>query len=374
MRPYRNIVILLFIGCFFYGLSGFSQSNFNRLRNEANKLIYENPERAIEIAQSLYAREGVSTNDKVSLLLIISTAYSSKRDYNKSLEYALKTEEFLPLLENEKQKMNILNRIGGQYEELQIYDKSIEYLDDALEVIEAYPHQDSVHSFFGYNYTLRGFIYREQMNCDIALRYFDKAITSFKKTLDNPMMNANVSICYYNHGNCMLTAENLIEAKKSFEQSLEYAAVTDAKSLMAYAKKGLADVQSRTGNPEEAILLLKEAHSEAADVGDLRLNQGLYERLSNNFLALGDWENYTKYRAMFIEVQQATKNSERSSINNSLLNLTESKAVAIDALHNKFRPYLYLLIIAIVLAILLLIKMIYSSEKQMKQVEKQLKH
>ena len=196
--------------------------------------------------------------------------------------------------------MNLLNRIAGHYQELQIFDKAIEYLDESLALIENYPIQDSVQTFLGYNATLRGFIYREQMNCDIALKYFDKAIEAYKKTLQESAMNANLSICYYNKGNCLLSLGKTEDAKGSYLESIAYAKIVNAKSLIAFGQKGLAEVKTMEGNYNESISLLKNASIISESVGDLILNQGIYEGLSNNYLAIHDYGNYTIFHNKFI--------------------------------------------------------------------------
>lgn len=176
MRKQNNVRILILLSILLLLQTAYAQKEVDSILEKANVLIYENPDRAILLAQQAYNYPDASVKNKVNALLAISTAYSSKRDYNKAAEYVERIKGLIPDIKNKRQQMNILNRIAGHYQELQIYDKAIDYLDESLLLIEKYPAQDSVQSFLGYNATLRGFIYREQMNCEIALKYFDKAI------------------------------------------------------------------------------------------------------------------------------------------------------------------------------------------------------
>jgi len=374
MKKWNRLRNALFLGSIFLLLqTAYAQKKVDSLLEKSNVLIYENPDKAIILAQQAYDYPDVSVNNKVNVLLTISTAYSSKRDYNKATEYVEQIKSLIPDIKNERQQMNILNRIAGHYQELQIYDKAIDYLDQALELIEKYPVQDSVQTFLGYNATLRGFIYREQMNCEIALKYFDKAIKAYEKATEPHLRNANLSICYYNKGNCLLTLNKVDEAKTSFLNSIDYAQNAEAKSLIAFGQKGLAEAKTLEGNYNEAIIILNNASQTSENVGDLILNKGLYDGLANNYLALHDWENYTLYHNKFLALQKQTKKAERKSVNQSLINLTESKAEEIDTLHKFYSPILIFLIIFIIIGLGLIIKFLISEEKKLKNLQEKLK-
>src|SRR5690606_39757837 len=70
---------------------------------------------------------------KVTALMLVSNAYLSKRENEKSLEYVLRARDYLPEIESIKFKINVLNTIGMQHQQLRIYDKAIEYLDERSE-------------------------------------------------------------------------------------------------------------------------------------------------------------------------------------------------------------------------------------------------
>ncbi len=369
----KHSFLVFLISLFIFIEVGHAQKEVDSLLAQANKQIYENPDEAINLATQAYNVEDISVGNKVNALLSISTAYSSKRDYAMASVYIEKIIAEFPNLKNSRQQMNILNRVAAHYQELQIYDKAIEYLDEALVLIENYPAQDSLQPLLGYNATMRGFIYREQMNCDIALTYFNQAIEYFKNTLQPHVRNANLSICYYNKGNCLLALDKKIEAKASFLSSIEYAKNAEAKSLVAFGQKGLAEASTLEGNYEEAISILQNATSNAESVGDLILNKGLYEGLSNNYLALHDWDNYTLFHDKYLGLQNQTKTAERKSVNQSLLNLTETKAKEISEVGNYYRPIQISLVILIVIALFILARLVFFEEKKLKELQKTLK-
>jgi tetratricopeptide (TPR) repeat protein len=91
--------------------------------------------------------------------MLISNAYLSKRENEKSLEYALKARDYLPEIVSTISKINVLNTIGMQHQQLRIYDKAIEYLDEALALADKTTQKDSINTLLAYNYAIRGFIY-----------------------------------------------------------------------------------------------------------------------------------------------------------------------------------------------------------------------
>lgn len=375
MKKWNKYGILFFwAGLFFVAQVGYSQKEVDSILKIANKQIYENPDEAIVLSQEALNTPKVSVRNKINALLAISIAYSSKRDYEKASEYIVQINELIPKINDELQKMNILNRIASHYQELQIYDKALEYLDESLVLIEKYPKQDSVQTYLGYNSILRGYIYRKQTNCDIALKYFDDAISAYNKTTARqPIMNANLSICYYNKGNCLLALNKTEMAKESFLKSIEHAKIVDAKSLIAFGKKGLAETESVRGNYTEALSLLTNALAISKDVGDVILNREIYEGLANNYLILGDWENYTLYQKKYLAIKKANKISERKTINQSLINLTENKAKEIEQLNSFFRPIQIIFIFVIAVTLFFLIRAIIIWEKNLKKLENKLK-
>jgi len=279
--------------------------------------IYEQPDKTIAIGERILTSGKISIRTRIRALVMISDAYSSKRDYRKSVEFLIKAQNLSDKIQNNIVKIQILTKTAIQYQQLRIYDKAIQYLDEARALILDYPVKDSIQSVLGTNYTLRGFIYKEQLDCGIAIDYFDKGLSEYKK-VKSPLRNANLSIVSYNKGNCYILLSDNALARQSFNDAIAYARQIDAKSLQAFAQKGLAEVYTLEGNYTEAISELTQAERISSDVGDLVLNQGLYRGLSENYLALNDWDNYQKFQQLYLETQKKIVESERKSVGISL--------------------------------------------------------
>ncbi len=369
----RAVISLIFLSCLLHGGSLFAQKKLDSLVNSATSIIFENPDKAISLGLQVYG-EATQAKTKIGALMLISNSYLSKRENSKSLEYALMARDHLNEISSIKTRINVLNAIGMQHQQLRIYDKAIDYLDDALLLSKQIKNPDSLPSLLGYNYTIRGFIYREQMSCDIALNYFDKAIVQFKKISGNNAMTANLSTLNYNKGNCFLQIGQIEAARESFNRAIAYAQEVGANSLYAFAKKGLSEVYTVEGNYGKAIQELKEAEKTSEKVGDLILNQGIYKNLSDNYLALNNRELYKTYSEKYSAVQQQIYEREQKTIDNSIKALIEENRLTSNSIISKFNRIIIALIILVVLVLGLSIYFLLKNRRKFLVAKEKLQH
>ena len=369
----KNLKTYMFVLLLLFPFSGkiFAQKKLDSILDATIIKIYENPNAAIETGTVVFQKAN-DPKTKVNALMLISNAYLSKRENEKSLEFALKARDFLPEIESVKTRINVLNTIGMQHQQLRIYDKAIEYLDEALVLVETFEQKDSIYTLLGYNYAARGFIYREQMSCDIALNYFDKSIAQYKKGNSNKAKNGNLSTLYYNKGNCFLRATKIDSARANFEKSIDFAQTVDAKSLYAFAKKGLSEVYTAEGNYAEAINILKEAEEASKNVGDLILNQGIYKNLSDNYLAVNNPDLYAIYFEKFNEIQNQINKKEQKTINNSISNLAAENKAKTESELSKLQNFRWILITLIVIVFFIWGNFILKNLKKYKNSKEKL--
>ena len=88
-------------------------------------------------------------------------------------------------------------------------------------------------------------------------------------------------------------------------------------ALVALEHIGIAGLEMFAKPEKQAELFdmplefIKNKHAKMA-----LANQGIYNGLLENYLAVNDWSNYEKFHARFLETQLKVKESERKSINN----------------------------------------------------------
>lgn len=359
------LVIILFFNPF--SILAQDQKKLEQIIKVSNAEMYENPEKVISNGLRIAQLSKNNFDLKIKAYKLVSDGYSSKRDYQKSLKYLIKALELLPKTDDKLLKISIDTKAGIQYHQLNIYQSAITYLDRAEKMCLEYPVQDSVTSFLGVNYVVRGFIYKEKLNCDIAISYFDKGI---KKLSSNNKINENaprISIAKYNKGNCYLLLEENILAEKCFKEAFTYAKKVNAKSLEAFALKGIAQIYTLNGAYNEAISELNQAYLIAKNVNDLVLNQEIYRGLSENYLAINQPEKYKEYQQKLLQTQTKLKENERASIENLLQeNNNNLKNKAQSEFSNFWILLFFALTICITLITLIICKKANNNIKELK--------
>jgi tetratricopeptide (TPR) repeat protein len=318
MNKKSFILVILLLLSTRYSVFAQDQKKLEQLIKTANVEMYENPEKVISTGLKIIQLSKNNIDLKIKAYKLVSDGYSSKREYQKSLKYLIKALELLPKSEDKLLKISIDTKAGIQYHQLNIYQSAITYLDRAEKMCLEYPVKDSVSSFLGVNYLVRGFIYKEKLNCDIAISFFDKGI---KELSSNYKINENatrISIAKYNKGNCYLLLEENAIAEKCFKEAFTSAKKVNAKSLEAFALKGIAQIHTLNGTYDKAISELNQAYWISKKVNDLVLNQEIYLGLSENYLAINQPEKYKEYQQKLMQTQTKLKENERASIENLL--------------------------------------------------------
>lgn len=366
----RYIILVIL---YFHSVSLLAQKDLDSILAASRSIVYTDPNEAIEAGTEVLDKAN-NAETKVQAYMLISTAYLAKREHNKSMEYSLKAYGLLKDVKNIRNRVNVLNSISTQYQQLRIYDKAITYLDEALAMGERANHGDSLASVIGYNHAIRGFIYRDQMSCEIALPYFERAIQNFIKAGSRKTMFANISTLLYNKGQCFLQTMQVDSARSNFKLAIEYAEKAEANSILAFAKKGYSEVLTSEGHYEQALQELTEAKKLSENTGDIALYQEIYRSLSENYLAEGNFELYQHYFDRYLASQKETISKERETINNSIQNfISENKSSTEKQIQKlqKFQwgAYVFILIVAV-----FIINRILRARKTYHQIKKELKN
>lgn len=296
-----------------------AQISEDSLMQSAMMYVYDDPDKAIEIGESLIKSNENNPEKLISIYLMLSNSYSSKRDYERSLQETLKAKEIASKLKNPTQEFKILVKIAAQYHSLSVNDKALEILEEADRIFEKTKDKKKLLFDMGSNYAIKGFIYSDQLSCDIAIDYFNKALRTYSESdMDIDRIGVNQSVVSYNKGNCFINLNQPDSAKASFMIAKEKVKDVEAVSLRAFSMRGLAEIYTIEGNYDLALNELIEADSLAGNVGDLELNSGIYRGLADNYLAKNDWDNFRKYDNLYNTTVRQLRQSERNTINNIL--------------------------------------------------------
>lgn len=334
--------------------------------------IHEHPDKVINIGKQMLKNE-TDINRTIHIYMLISTASLSKRNFSESLHYILKARDLSKKIDNVQTKTNVLIYLAVQYQQMELYDKSFETLNEADKYLAKIPEgMPDKYIETARSNALRGMIYKSQSNSEIALEKFLIAIKNLKKVMHIESTPANLSIFYYNIGNCYINLDQIEKAPPAFRLAIKYAKINNSKSLEAYALKGMGVVYKYKRENQTALKFLTEAENLSKSTGDLILNKTIYKEMAENYLTIGKQKLYQEYNKKYddtlIEIEQNELNSINESLNNhNKETLAKSKEI-ID-------HYNYMIIVAAgigaILAALLLF-LILKMRKQNKNYQKEI--
>lgn len=366
-----KLILKIFIVAFFFICStANSQVKEDSVLDSIKKHLYDDPDTAILQVKKLINSEK-NLDKKIKYLLFLSNAYTAKRNTDESYKTLIKAQELLKSSKDLHSKIISQLLIASQYQQMELYNKSFEALDqvDSLSGKLSDSNKEKYASL-GKSFALKGMIYKSQGNLDISLQKFLSAITNLEKSTKAPGNSNNLSIIYYNIGYIYLNKNQFSTAEKHFNKSISYASESKAKSLEAYAMKGLAENYTFQKQNDKALQILQQAAAKSNDIGDLILDEGIYKGLAENYLVLGKFDDYLKNNEKYKRIKFQREQGDLKSINSLIDNMDLNKTTEINTIRkNHFRTNLILIILSILISAFLFLKSLkkYKTNKISRQ-------
>lgn len=326
--------------------------------------MYKNPDRLIYLGDSVYKSSAKDSPERVKALMLKINGYTAKRDYEKSLKLLLKAQEIVQKTNDIDLQALVINRHAIIYQQLKIYDKALENVDRGNEFIKNHPVKNA-EFLEATNFLVKGIIYKEQLSCELAINYFNKAVAKYGETTSIKKAYPNLSIAEYNKGQCYASSQNYEMAEQCYKKAIANASAVNANSLEAFALKGLSDLYLHQEKYELAIANLQKALELCKDVGDLLLEGTIYHGLAENYLLTGNTKKFTYYRELSLNSQNTIKEAERKAISDSVNGLAKSHKESISMLNNQFFKFISLLTGVILLTVFFAARYYIRSKKAM---------
>lgn len=337
------------------------------LLKKANAQIYDNPDNTIKIAKELLKKSD-DINKSIKIYTLLSTANIAKRNFDESLKYILKAKELSQKTSDPKIQTRVLISVAIQYQQMDLFSKSLETLDEADVFLAKIPENTTEkYSETATSNAIRGMIYKSQLNPELALEKFLIALQNFEKVKVKKTTYANMSVVYYNIGYCYLNLNQIDKVHEAFSQSISCARKNNAKSLEAFALKGMAEMHKQKREHQIAIDLLQKAEDLSKNTGDIILNEGIYKEMADNYLALGKQNLYQLYNKKYFEMRFQRRQNELTSINHIINNHNEDTALKNKEIKSH---YIRLMIISTIAGCILIGIILYLIVRMRKQNNK----
>jgi len=337
------------------------------LMKKAKLEIYDNPDNTIRIGEQLL-KKSQDIKTSINLYMLLSTANIAKRNFEESLQYILKAKELSQKTNDPRSQAGVLISVAIQYQQMELFNKCLETLNEAEQHIAKIPEKNpEKYVETAASYAIRGMVYKSQSNSEIALEKFLISIRNYEKVPVKRTTYSNMSVVYYNIGYCYLNLNQIDNAQEAFLQAINYARKNYAKSLEAFALKGLAEIHKQRHENQAAISLLLKAEDLSKNTGDIILNEGLYKELAENYLAVGQQNLYQQFNKKHLEMRFKRKQNELKSINQVIDNHNKETALKSEKLRSDNR---YIKIGSVFLGCILIVLLLYSIVKIRKENKK----
>lgn len=347
------------------------------LMKKAKLEIYDNPDHTIKIGEQLL-KKSHDIKTSINLYMLLSTANIAKRNFEESLQYILKAKELSQKTNDPRSQAGVLISVAIQYQQMELFNKCLETLNEAEQYIAKIPEKNpEKYIETAASYAIRGMVYKSQSNSEIALEKFLISIRNYEKVPVKRTTYSNMSVVYYNIGYCYLNLNQIDKAQDAFLQSINYARKNFAKSLEAFALKGIAEIHKQRHENQAAISLLLKAEDLSKNTGDIILNEGLYKELAENYLAVGQQNLYQQFNKKHMEMRFKRKQNELKSINQVIDNHNQETALKRVKLKSDYRYIklgsVFVGCIFIVLLLYFIIKIRKENKKFHKEIQQMIR-
>ncbi len=296
------VFILLMLG--FSGYANKPESNV--LLKKAEKLMLLNPKESFLIAEKAYTTDALNHKEKLHSLFILTNTSNLLQNPLNVIKYG---NEALKIADNGDDvitKIKILGILGNTYQFLKLNEKTRIYLDQAELLLSSPKIPDSLNLVKGNIFYLKGMNYFYGLDSDIAMSYFNKAISQYINS-KNPLAELNIKLAYLNRGFSLIQQNKLSEAL----ENLKLASVNPNEFSQPYPPQfaelqevfielGKAKILSAEGQEErsnEILLKILDKRKNLPARDDIE--NGIYELLAENYLKLKNIEKHDYYEALF---------------------------------------------------------------------------
>ena len=159
-----------------------------------------------------------------------------------------------------------------------------------------------------------------------------------------------------------------------FTEAIKYGQLADAKSIEAYAFKGLSENLYVNHEYTKSLDLLDKADYLAKSIGDIVLSEGIYKLMANNYLAINNWEKYQFYSDKVLELKQEKQKKDEQSLNRYMNLQTSENLEKTNSAQTKFKMYQVLILGLSALSILFLGRSFLSNKKRNKLLKSKIEN
>lgn len=371
MKNLKFVIILILILLDQFSLAQ-NNKEIDSLVTVANSFMFKNPQKTIQIGEEILERKNISDSYKISSYILIANGYAALNEYEKSIDFAIKANDLSTKTKDNVNQIRTLGFIGNQYIRIEMRDEAWFYLDKADKLSQTASLPDSMKYLIGNINLLKGFLYKRSLDCEYAIKHFNKAIIEFQKDQGNGFAVANLGQAYNQKGFCYMSI-NKDSAEISLQKGLADARKNGAKSLECNALIGLSEIKNYRKDYKASNEILFEALPLSKEVKQIEMESRIYKLLADNFIAVNDFDNHLYYDGLFESSQKIVASDDIKSVNELIKKRNEGKLEIYKSNQDKFTLILSILFIVFLISILSIGYFLWNKSQNIKKMKSETK-
>ncbi len=320
---FKSVYVFILLSCF----GNFYCQKYDSVDvKKVEKSLISNPENAYQLAVKIYEDNDLTDNLRIRLLFSLLNISNQTQRFSEAIRYGTEGLDLAEKSNNTVSQIKFLGTLGNIYQSLQVNDKAKYYLNKAEDVLKKNKLPNSEQHIAGNILYLKGMNYAYTLDCDMALIYFDQAISAFRPAKD-PLSQMNIKLAYLNKANCLIELNKLKEAEHylllskikdpEFKTSggipRMYFEILDQSYDLGTAK--ILALKNNLNHSNEILLSILDMKDQK-NIADTETD--IYFQLSQNFLKLRNMDKSQFYAALYHQ-KMAERNSIQIKILNNLL-------------------------------------------------------
>lgn len=340
----KKVLYLLFL---VWAIFGFSQSEpkFEKQISEVDRMAFIDPDSALVMVKKL---EPKIDDDKLQskLLLAKGSAYSVKHLSSAALKAGFEALDISQRSQDSLMMVNTLGFIGNQYYILKLNKKAINYLNRAETIIN-FLKDGSLDQMSANIYFVKALIYKDNLDPEFAITYFDKAIYEYNKYNDRSSL-LNKNITKIQKGYSLIDIGKADAAEFLFMEVIKASDRYKMSEVSNYAKVGLAITYDNRKDFVKANEVLRRTEQVIGNTGNVGLLTEVYDALSQNYLNQNNAPQYYFYNQKLEKNLLTNDEVEKKSFSDLLRKNVETQN---DEFQYNQKMYYLFVVLIIILAV-----------------------
>lgn len=292
-KHFAFIILFLVVQCF--------GQEAARSLDKAREQLYTSPKAAMKTAQAVFKKTS-DDQTKISALITIINAEMLLGKAKSAVDHCNEAIALSQKTKNVYQEITVLSMLGNQYQVMMMTENAKKCLDKAENMMNAVKMPDSLQFMKGNLYNIKGIVFRDELNCEFALKYFDKALDVYRQQKNDRFSVTNQALINIQKASCLLSDGNIDAAEKIFKEVDR--ADFDLGFNRFYVKICLSEIEIKRGKYEEALALLSEIPIREIEQTDPELSSQYYRSFFNFYSATHDRKQEFVYLKKYEESLQ----------------------------------------------------------------------